>query len=67
VIGGAAIDIVSKSDSLSQGSVGFHMGKVMLNVGGTSRNISECLGRLGNAAQVVCVSNVGDDEFTNLV
>jgi len=38
-----------------------------MNVGGTTRNIAECLGRLGLGLNLTFVSNVGDDEFSVFV
>ena len=38
-----------------------------MNVGGTTRNVAECLGRLGLGANLTFVSNVGDDEFSGFV
>jgi sugar/nucleoside kinase (ribokinase family) len=38
-----------------------------MNVGGTTRNVAECLGRLGVGQQVTFISNIGDDEFSGFV
>ena len=34
-----------------------------MNVGGSTRNVAECLGRLGVGQHVKFVSGVGDDEL----
>jgi sugar/nucleoside kinase (ribokinase family) len=38
-----------------------------MNVGGSTRNVAECLGRLGLGNKVNFISNVGDDEMANFV
>jgi pseudouridine kinase len=38
-----------------------------MNVGGTTRNVAECLGRLGVGQNVTFISNIGDDEFSQFV
>ena len=61
------MDVISKSDSLNQNSQNSHVGKIVMNVGGTTRNVAECLGRLGVGQQVTFISNIGDDEFSGFV
>lgn len=38
-----------------------------MNVGGTTRNVAECLGRIGVGSNVTFISNIGDDEFSGFV
>jgi sugar/nucleoside kinase (ribokinase family) len=39
-----------------------HVGKIRIQEGGCSRNVAECLGRLGLGSDVTFISAVGDDE-----
>lgn len=47
MIGGAAVDIISKSETIVKGSANSHVGTITINEGGSTRNTAECLGRLG--------------------
>ena len=67
VIGGAAIDIISKSESIQPGSSNSHVGKIIMHEGGSTRNTAECLGRLGLGNRTTFISGVGDDDKRSLI
>ena len=62
MIGGAAVDIISQSDTITKGSANSHVGTITMNEGGSTRNTVECLGRLGLGYDVTFISAVGDDD-----
>jgi len=62
IVGGAAVDIISQSDTIVPGSSNSHVGHIMMNEGGSTRNVAECLGRLGLGKDVTFVSGIGDDD-----
>jgi len=47
IIGGAAVDIISQSDTIEANSHNSHIGKIIMTEGGSTRNAAECIGRLG--------------------
>ena len=67
IIGGAAIDIISKSDTIEPGSTNSHIGQILMHEGGSTRNTAECLGRLGMGKNTTFISGVGDDEKAGLI
>jgi sugar/nucleoside kinase (ribokinase family) len=62
IIGGAAIDIISKSETITADSGNSHVGQISMHEGGSTRNTAECLGRLGLGPQVTFISGIGDDD-----
>jgi len=62
VIGGAAIDIISKSQTQFEASQNSHNGTITMSEGGSTRNTAECLARLGLGSDVTFISCVGDDD-----
>ena len=67
IIGGAAVDIISKSDSIEHNSSNSHIGKIYMHEGGSLRNTAECFGRLGLADDVTFISGIGCDEKKTLI
>ena len=67
VVGGAAVDIISKSSTIFQGSGNSHVGKIVMHEGGSSRNAAECLGRLGLGYDTTFISCIGDDSQSQLI
>lgn len=67
IIGGAAIDVLSRSDALELGSKNSQIGKIFVNEGGSTRNSAECLGRLGLGADTTFICGVGDDDKKTLL
>ena len=67
IIGGAAVDIISRSNSLVAGSNNSHVGKIFVHEGGTTRNAAECLGHLGLGDQTTFISGIGDDDKSSLI
>ncbi len=67
IIGGAAVDIISQSNSIQKGSSNSHVGTITMNEGGSTRNLAECLGRLGLAHDVTFISAVGDDDKQQMI
>ena len=61
IVGGAAVDIISKSGSVVQGSGNSHIGQIAMHGGGSARNAAECLSRLGLAQDLNFISCIGDD------
>jgi sugar/nucleoside kinase (ribokinase family) len=62
LIGGAAIDILSQSQS-SKGQPGVSQkGLVKMQEGGSLRNTAECIARLGLTENLSFVTCIGDDE-----
>lgn len=47
IIGGAAVDIIAQSDSITVDSGSSHVGTIRIHEGGSARNVAECLARLG--------------------
>lgn len=66
IIGGAAVDIISKCSSELQVE-NSNIGKIFTNAGGTTRNTAECLGRLGLGHELIFVSGVGDDDKSVII
>lgn len=62
IIGGASVDIIAQSDSISMDSGQSHVGTINIIEGGCSRNVAECVGRLGLSNDLTFISAVGDDE-----
>jgi len=67
VIGGAAIDIISKSQTQFEASQNSHNGTITMSEGGSTRNTAECLARLGLGSDVTFISCVGDDDKQALI
>lgn len=67
IIGGAAVDIISQSNSIEKGSSNSHVGTITMNEGGSTRNLAECLGRLNLAKDVTFISAVGDDDKQSFI
>ena len=61
IIGGAAVDIISQSDSIKTDSGQSHVGTIRLQEGGSARNVAECVAKLGFASDLTFISAVGDD------
>ena len=62
IIGGAAVDIISQSNTIEPGSGNSHIGTIVMHEGGSTRNVAECIGRLGLGADVTFIAGVGDDD-----
>ena len=45
-----------------KGSANSHVGTITMNEGGSTRNVAECLGRLGLGSELTFISAVGDDD-----
>ena len=67
VIGGCAVDIISKSETIHAGSYNSHVGQIAMHEGGSTRNAAECLARLGFGPDTTFISAVGDDEKSILI
>ena len=67
IIGGAAVDIISQSDSIEPGSNNSHVGKIVMHEGGSTRNVAECIGRLGLGNELTFISGVGSDDKQLLI
>ena len=61
IIGGAAVDIISQSDSLHADSGCSHVGTIRIQEGGSLRNTAECLARLGLAQDLTFIAGIGED------
>jgi sugar/nucleoside kinase (ribokinase family) len=43
------------------------MGKIMMTPGGSTRNVAECLGRLGLGSETLFISGIGTDEKNAII
>ena len=62
IIGGAAVDIISQSNTIEPGSMNSHVGHIVMHEGGSTRNVAECIGRLGLGSDLTFIAGVGDDD-----
>ena len=67
IIGGAALDIISQSDSLTTDSGSSHIGNIRLQEGGSARNVAECVARLGLYNELTFITAVGDDDKAEII
>ena len=67
IIGGAALDILAQSDSLSTDSGSSHIGKIKLQEGGSARNVAECVARLGFDRDLTFIAAVGTDDKADFI